>query len=182
MRRFEAVSTVLKVSIPYLKNQNSQHLVSYASLNIPEDLDRPPFDFVGYDQSMVSLIQNGILQQTPSVHWKDISGLEDAKMLLTEAVILPMERPVLYTKTQTFVEFIFCKKDLFHGIRRPWRGICMFGPPGTGKTLLAKAVANECKTTFFNVSSANLTSKYHGESEKLVRLLFEIVRFAWIIF
>jgi len=105
-------------------------------------------------------LSGAIVMETPNVKWSDVAGLENAKESLKEAVILPIKFPHLFT-----------------GERKPWRGILLYGPPGTGKSYLAKAVATEAdKSTFFSVSSSDLLSKWLGESEKLVKNLFELAR------
>lgn len=112
------------------------------------------------DLELIEGIERDIVEGKINVSWENIAGLNEAKHLLQEAVVLPLWMP-----------------DYFKGIRRPWKGVLMFGPPGTGKTMLAKAVAAECNTTFFNVSASTLSSKYRGESEKMVRILFEMARY-----
>ncbi|CCW66793.1 unnamed protein product [Phytomonas sp. Hart1] len=116
-----------------------------------------PFFPTGELHDLAQIIMRDIVDTNPAVRWSDIAELDNAKHLLKEAVVMPVKYP-----------------GLFEGIVRPWKGIFLFGPPGTGKTLLAKAVATECRTTFFNISASTVVSKWRGDSEKLVRMLFDL--------
>ena len=111
------------------------------------------------EQEIIDSISGTILEESPNVKWNDIAGLKTSKQALREAIVLPIMKPKLFT-----------------GARKPWSGILLFGPPGCGKTLLARAAATECEATFFSVSSADLLSKWLGESEKLISSLFKVAR------
>ncbi|XP_049807332.1 katanin p60 ATPase-containing subunit A-like 1 [Schistocerca nitens] len=143
-------------------NEGPPSLPSATPSQDSDSHETPPkvFQAAQYEQHLVETLEKDIIHRNPNVQWNRVAGLSEAKAILQEAMVLPMLMP-----------------DFFCGIRRPWKGILMVGPPGTGKTMLAKAVATECGSTFFNISSATLTSKYRGDSEKLVRLLFEMAHF-----
>ncbi|XP_039304840.1 fidgetin-like protein 1 isoform X2 [Solenopsis invicta] len=111
------------------------------------------------DPNMIELIKNEIMDSGKTITWDDIAGLEYIKKIVKEVVVFPMLRP-----------------DIFTGLRRPPKGILLFGPPGTGKTLIGKCIASQSKSTFFSISASSLTSKWIGDGEKMVRALFAVAR------
>lgn len=102
------------------------------------------------------------LEVDPSVNFDQVGGLEHYIKALKEMVFLPLVYPELFER--------------FH--LSPPRGVLFYGPPGTGKTLVARALAATAskagtKVSFFMRKGADVLSKWVGEAERQLRLLFE---------
>ncbi|KZT13243.1 AAA-domain-containing protein [Laetiporus sulphureus 93-53] len=100
-----------------------------------------------------------------NVTFDEVGGLDDHINSLKEMTLLPL----LYPE-------VFQRFDL-----TPPRGVLFHGPPGTGKTLLARALAASCRSdgrsiSFFMRKGADCLSKWVGEAERQLRLLFEEAR------
>ncbi|KAK4230829.1 putative ATPase family AAA domain-containing protein [Podospora fimiseda] len=100
-----------------------------------------------------------------SVDFSKVGGLQNHIDQLKEMVQLPLLYPELFQRFSV----------------TPPRGVLFHGPPGTGKTLLARALANSVgsggrKISFYMRKGADALSKWVGEAEKQLRLLFEEAR------
>jgi AFG3 family protein len=93
---------------------------------------------------------------TVKIDFKDVAGLEEAKVEIKEIVDF-LKKPKKYT-------------DL--GGKIP-KGALLVGPPGTGKTLLAKAVAGEAHVPFFSLSGSDFVEMFVGVGASRVRDLFK---------
>jgi len=115
----------------------------------------------------VQLADTDPLSVGKSVDFGKVGGLDHHIKSLKEMVVLPLLYPEVYSKFQI----------------TPPRGVLFHGPPGTGKTLLARALASSCSTetqkvAFFMRKGADCLSKWVGEAERQLRLLFEEAK-AW---
>lgn len=101
-------------------------------------------------------IESSVMKTT----WDDIGGLSETKRIVREAVEWPLTRR---DQLQKF------------GVKPP-RGVLLHGPPGCGKTMIARAIATSLSSSFFSISAAAVFQMYLGESERVVRELFELAR------
>ncbi|KAI0640579.1 AAA-domain-containing protein [Trametes meyenii] len=100
-----------------------------------------------------------------NVTFDEVGGLDDHINSLKEMTLLPLLYPEVFQRFNV----------------TPPRGVLFHGPPGTGKTLLARALAASCRSngksiSFFMRKGADCLSKWVGEAERQLRLLFEEAR------
>jgi cell division protease FtsH len=92
----------------------------------------------------------------PTVLFKDVAGVEEAKMELQE-----------------IVEFLkFPARFVSMGARTP-KGVLLVGAPGTGKTLISRAVAGEANVAFYSISGSEFVEMFVGVGAARVRDLFK---------
>lgn len=105
----------------------------------------------------IDLIDTAGSKVTPGISYEDLGGLGQELARIREMIELPIRRPEIFAHL---------------GIEAP-KGVLLSGPPGTGKTLLARAVAEECNATFFQISGPEIVGKHYGESEAQLRDIFK---------
>ncbi len=99
--------------------------------------------------------KNALVRERPTVSFRDVAGIEEAKGEVSEVVDF-LRDPKKYQRL---------------GGRLP-KGVLLIGPPGTGKTMLAKAIACEANAHFYSVHGSDFTEVFVGVGAKRVRQLF----------
>ncbi|MBQ7578684.1 MAG: RluA family pseudouridine synthase [Synergistaceae bacterium] len=101
-----------------------------------------------------------VFVEVPDVKFSDLGGLDEIKQQLINAVRQPIDH------TEIFSQYNISQVH----------GILLYGPVGVGKTSLVKALAHESGLNFINVQSANLLSRYQGDSERALKNIFRVAK------
>ena len=121
-----------------------------------QSMDVRLIDFYDAMREVVPTAMREFYVERSKVYWDDVGGLDNAKKILEENLIIAMNDPEKFSKM---------------GIKPP-KGALLYGPPGCGKTLLARALATESSGNMILVRGPEILSKWVGESEKAIREIF----------
>ncbi len=105
-------------------------------------------------------IKSFLFEKDLKLNFSDVAGLEELKKKANMKIIMPLTKPELFKKYN----------------KKVGGGILMYGAPGCGKTFFAKAIAGECKASFFHVCIDEILDMWLGNSEKNIATLFKQAR------
>lgn len=149
------------ISQPVLRDRQriGASLADVDPMNINREVKFEPAQFTN-----ITLGYYGDGLHSIQVTFDSIGGLKQHISSLKEMILFPLLYPEVFDRFKI----------------QPPRGVLFHGPPGCGKTLVARALANECskggkKVAFFMRKGADCLSKWVGESERQLRLLFDQV-------
>lgn len=121
-------------------------------------LDEKPIrllDVATVDEEVIAGFKVDLSQATET--FEDFGGMKDVVQRAHELVELPLKH----------------REALEEIGARAIKGVLFTGLPGTGKTMLARIIASQAKATFYEISGPEVFSKWYGESEEILRKLFE---------
>ena len=117
-------------------------------------------------------VRDYFMEEVPPISWDQVGGQEEAIALIRDTIELPLLYPKLFERFE----------------KRPLKGILLFGPPGCGKTLIGRATAynltqeyrkvtkRDVREYFMFINGPKILNMWLGESERIVREIFETAR------
>lgn len=148
------------------------HALMAAEIAQGDEVRLEPMGRVAVEHVPQAEVKDYFVEDVPEVPWSHIGGQEEALKLVRET----LEQPLLYPE-------LFTKFD-----KKPVKGILLYGPPGCGKTLIGKAIAynlardysermgRSVREYFMHISGPKILNMWLGETERMVREIFETAR------
>lgn len=141
--------------ITYREGNTVEVLEGFGIVRVLAEEPLKYLDLPAVDDTVIAKfrLQEGAKQET----FDDFGGFQDVVDRAREIIEVSLDH----------------KQDLLKIGARPIKGILFTGPPGTGKTMLARIIANSTDSTFYEISGPEVFSKWYGQSEEILRKLFE---------
>ena len=140
---YDVGNTVLASDVAGISRVLSEQPIKY--IDLPE-----------IDDSVVERFRSPA-SENANLNFDDFGGLVDVVARARELIEVPLNRGDALSKIGA----------------RPIKGVLFTGAPGTGKTMLARIIAAQSGAAFYEISGPEIFSKWYGQTEELLRKLFE---------
>ena len=95
----------------------------------------------------------------PTIKLSSLGGMTEIVQRITELISNPLNYYSAYKEINTL----------------PIKGLLLCGPPGCGKTTLAYSIGGQFEIPFYKITGPDIISSLSGESEQIIRNLFNTV-------